>query len=141
MAFPQVADFNTSVDVGTTHTISYPTGAIDAGDLLICVFATDGDNTVTNWDVTDDWTEIVSGNEPAGKDAHLSVAWRKADGTEGNTTFDITTGSDEKSAHIVYRITGAEDPTTTPPDGTLTQGDSSTPAPPTHDTTAGTKDY
>lgn len=139
MAFPQVVSYNEEgIGQNTTHTLTYPSG-VSNGDLLICVFATDGDNSVTNWNVTDNWTEIVSGNEPGGKDAFLAVAYRVADGNEGST-FQIVTSASEKAAYIIYRITGA-DVTTDLPEGTLTQGDSSSPNSPSHDTTQGDKDY
>ncbi|NIR25938.1 MAG: hypothetical protein GWO10_19285, partial [candidate division Zixibacteria bacterium] len=139
MAFPQVATYTEEGHAqSTTITMTYPASCA-SGDLIIAILATDGDNSVSNYDVDDDFTQIVSGNDPSGKDAHLSVAYRVYDGTEGST-FRWTISSSEKAASVVFRITGA-DTSTNLPEGTLTQGDNANPNPPSHDTTQGTKDY
>ena len=141
MAFPQVAAQQGSADIsGTTKTFSYPPGTINAGETLLCVVGSDGDNSITNWDVTDDWNEIYSASN--GSANFMAIAWRKADGTEGGRTFDITLSQNEPAACIVYRITGAEDPTSIPPEVTgQTGGSDDSPDPPSHNTGAGVQDY
>jgi len=97
MAFPQVADTNTSVGSGTTHTVSLPAN-ISVGNLLIVFVATDGNNTVTNWG---GFTEIFS--ESNGTASSLHIAYKIAVGSD---TCVVTTSESEESAHASYRITG-----------------------------------
>jgi hypothetical protein len=139
MAYPQVADIATSSETGNvyTHTINYPAN-ISAGDLLLCFFATDGDNTITDWDVTDDWTQMLSVSN--GTAASLHIAWRKADGNEGSN-FNVTTSESEQSAHIVFRITEAIDPLIQAPEVSSTVGNSATPSPPLLTPTGSSKQY
>ena len=103
--FPQVEDTNTSSeDANTTsHTISLPAN-ISSGDLLVIFFATDGDNYVSDWD---GFTELF--NDSQGAYVSLSVAYKKAVGTEG-ATITVTTRYNESSSHISFRISGHEDP-------------------------------
>lgn len=137
MSFPQVAATNSSTETGneTTHTVSLPSN-IQSGNLLIVVFATDGDNTII-W--PEGWNEIfeVSG----GALAFLGVAWRKADGNEG-ASITVTSSSSEQSAHISYRITGHEDPLSQPPEVSSGEtGSNATPDPDSLTPTGGTEDY
>ena len=119
-----VAATNTSNETSdtTSHTITLPAG-ISAGDLLIIFFASDGDNTISDWD---GFTEIF--NKNWGTANSLSVAWKKAAGSDSNPT--ITTTSNETSSHITYRIKGAKDPSITPPEASIgVLGSSSAPNP------------
>ena len=99
-------------DAGDTHPQVEPAGIV-AGETLISLFCCDGDETVT---YPAGWTKIdqVVGNGQV----TIAVGWRKADGTETGT-FDITIGSGEKSASWTLRITGAIDPTVSPPEAAL----------------------
>lgn len=93
----------TSIDTGTPHTVTLPSGIV-AGNLLIILFATREfiDNpTLANW------TRIVEANiesDPNGR-ITFAVFTRRADGTEG-ASVDVTTTFSVDSAHIAYRITG-----------------------------------
>ena len=50
MAFPQVGNTSqNSTAAAATHAITMPANIV-AGNLLLLFFATDGDNTVTDWD-------------------------------------------------------------------------------------------
>ena len=137
MAFPQISTsaYTNNQSGSGNHALNYPSGTINAGDLLICFLATDGDNAVSNWDVTDDWTEI--GNWDDGKDIFLAVAYRTADGDESGGTFNVAVSENETSAAIVICITGADQT----PEGTGTTGDSDSPDPPNYSTGDGVKDY
>lgn len=98
MAFPQVITSNANVTaVDTSHVITLPSG-IAADDLLLVFFATDGDNTVTNWD---GFTEIFS--ESNGTAASLHIGYKIAVGSDSLT---ITTSVSEEGAYACYRITG-----------------------------------
>lgn len=99
MAFPVVADTNTSAvnTAGTSHAVSLPPN-ISVGNLLLVFFATDGDNTITNWG---GFTELFS--ESNGTAASLHIGYKIAVGSD---TLTITTSESENSAHATYRITG-----------------------------------
>jgi len=119
MAFPQVATTNTSSEDSNTqsHSVSLP-ASISAGDLLLVFFVSDSVESIS-WPVG--WNEIFDDSSGGAYTCTLAVAWRKADGNE-SSTITVTTGSDETSAHISFRITGAIDPTTTPPDVSVNAG-------------------
>ena len=137
MAFPQKADTNSSVNDGggTSHTVSLPAN-IDADDLLIIFFATDGDNTVTDWDGFTGFFNLSNATASS-----LSIGWKKATGSEG-ATVTLTTSSSEKSAHVSWRITGAEDPDTQAPEAsTGVTTNSQFPDPDLLTPTGGAKDY
>ena len=136
MAYPQVETTNTSAETssGTSHTVNFP-ASIAAGNTLLCFFGTDGDNVCT---FPAGWTKIV--DEDRFSISHLSVAWKKATGSESGT-FTVTTSSSEQSAHVTYRISGATDPSTTPPQATVANGSSTTADPPNLEPTGGSKEY
>jgi len=137
MAFPVVEATNHSVEASntTTHTVSLPAG-IQAGETLLVFFSCDSVETVT---FPEGWTKIKE--ESYSTWITLAVAWRKADGEEG-ASITVTTGTDEESAHISYRISGATDPTSTPPEvsaGANSYGD--TPDPASLTAGGGSKEY
>lgn len=101
MTFPQVAAVNggkDSEDV-TEHTVNLP-GGIQAEDLLLVFFATDGAPTIT---FPNGWVRRIS--HSSGTSVRLAAAYKIADGTEG-ATITVTTSSAQMAAHISYRITG-----------------------------------
>lgn len=106
MAFPQVEATNHSAEGVTTtsHTVSLPAN-IQAGETLLVFFAYDSATTVS---FPAGWTEIYD-------NIRLAIAWRKADGGEG-ASITVTTAASKQTAHISYRISGAIDPTETPPE-------------------------
>ena len=122
--FPVVQATNTSFESATTTpTISLPSGIV-AGDLLIIALDIGGSKTVTDWDVTKDFTEIVQDTETTR--ATLAVAYRIADGTEG-ATVDVTINSADTSSHVSYRISGAGG---SAPEGTIAKASSGSADPP-----------
>lgn len=138
MAHPVVEATNTgsNASLSTTQTLNLPTG-IQAGDLLVMAVGLLG-NVTTSW--PSGWNVIkvlqVSTNQ-------LEIAWREADGTEG-ATINITTGSTTRNGHVSYRISGAEDPSTQPPQastGVIQEADSANPDPDSLTPTGGSKDY
>ena len=136
VAAPTVAGTNSSIvdSNQTTHTHSLP-ASISSGDLLIGQFVT-GDVVVT---VPSGWTEFQ--NDINEGDSQVSWAWRDADGDEGATAA-WTTASGVRSACKVFRITGAADPTTAPPEGTGTNGGADkNPDAPSHTPSGGSDDY
>ena len=130
-AFPDVQATNNSTGSGTSHTVSLPSG-ISVGDLLVCFFATDGDNTITNWG---GFTEIHSASN--GTAASLHVAYKIAVGSD---TLTVTTSSSEVSAHITYRITG-HDTVQMPEASTGAQATTQYPDPDSLDPTGDAKDF
>ncbi len=117
-----------------THTVSFPTG-IALNDLLIAIVSVDGTQDVT-W--PGNWNVIIQ--TTVGASTRTEVAWDEAAGTESGT-FDVTTSGTEQSAHRVYRISGAEDPDTQPPEATVATGSSTTPDPPSITPTGGSETF
>lgn len=96
---------------GATHTISLPAD-IAAGETILAGITVDGIGG-GSWPAG--WTEFFSKNSSgASANCEVHAAWRKATG--GETTVDFTSVDSEKSSHISYRISGAADPTVTPPE-------------------------
>ena len=105
MAFPQVASI-TETSFGTNataHLVAMPV-TVDANDLLLVLFANDGDATVTT---PVGWTVLSS--TASGTEARFSTYAKDADGTEDGTTVDFVTSATEKAAAQCYRITGWQD--------------------------------
>ncbi len=141
MAFPTIessTDSTTNSNT-TTHTVSYP-ATVDAGDLLVCFFCSDGVETVS---YPGAWVHLFEKVTSGGTNITISVGWLEAAGTEDGGTFDITTGSSERSVQKLYRITGAEDPDTQAPEYAVTAATptSANPDPPSVTPTGGAKDY
>lgn len=138
MAFPTITDEATSSDssASTGHTVVLPT-TVNAGETLLTLFAHDDD--VENVTFPAGWTKIL--DLDSGATVGLAVAYRKADGTEGGTTINVTTASAEETAHHVYSIAGATDPTVRAPEVLATTGNSTQPNSPSLSPTGGEKDY
>ena len=136
-AFPKaenVAESANPTTAATAHTVTYPTG-IQAGETLLMV-ADKGSTAATIAAITG-WTELLDENLANG----LYVAWKKADGTESGT-FTVTTSASTRLVVMIYRISGAADPTVSPPQiGTTSTGTSATPDPPSLTPSGGSKDY
>ncbi len=112
MAFPSVDATSTSTEGTdtTAHTITLPSSL--AGDLLVVIFASESDNTISDWD---GFTSIFAVNR--GTTAHLSVAYMEATSASvPGTSIGITTGSTESSVHIAYKISGHIAPATQAPE-------------------------
>jgi hypothetical protein len=101
-----------------THDITMPSG-ITAGDLLIVVFATDGNPTCT----AVGWTLLGQAGDGSGVCVG-AVFWKVA---AGGDTCTIATTTMEQSSHVTLRITGGDTPT-----GTSTGGSSTNSNPPSH---------
>lgn len=132
MAFPVVEATNNSAEGVNTasHTVNLPAN-IQAGETLFCFFSSDF--TTVTFPVG--WTKIY------GEASYLSVGWRKADGLEGPTML-VTTDASKQSVHITYRISGAPDPTITPPEASVgASQDNSTPNPDSLTVSGGSDEY
>ena len=139
MAFPQVADTNSSTGGSntTSHTVDLPANIV-AGNLLLILMATDGNPGIS---FPAGWNEIKE-LPSATNGSTIAVAWREADGEEG-ASITVTTGSGEQSTHYSYRITGAIDPDTQPPEVStgVSSGSNTNPNPDELIPTGGAKDY
>lgn len=120
----------------STHNVSYP-ATVNAGDLLVAVFCSDG-NPDIGWPGS--WVEIVEAGQSG--TTGYAIAYLDAAGTESGT-FAVTLTSSERAAAAVYRITGAEDPATQAPEvqATTYTTASSSYDPPNITPTGGSKDY
>lgn len=137
MSFPVIANTNSSTEASDTasHTVDLPAN-IQAGDLLLVFFSIDGNSNLT-WPAG--WTEFFEKGRTI--TCRTECAWRKATGNEG-ATITVTSINAQKSAHVSWRITGAEDPTVQPPEAsTGTDASSVNPDSDNLTPTGGTKDY
>lgn len=139
MAFPSDAARTSGNDrssTGTSHVVNLPAG-IAAGDTLVVFFSHFAAATVS-WPAG--WTELFDIDNVAGNQAGLAAAWRKADGTEGST-ITVTTSAGSKTAHTSYLVTGAADPTVSPPQSATATGSDASANPPNLAPSGGAKDY
>ena len=120
--FPIVQAVNGGNDVVNQqlHTTNLPTG-IEAGDLLLAFFVSDGNVTIA---FPGGWTELFQDNS-AGQ-VTFGTFYRIADGTEG-ATIVVETDINQMTAHTTYRITGYYG---VPEVGELVTGNSANPDPP-----------
>lgn len=131
----------TSVSTATSTPLINLPASIQAGDLLLVFLRHTNAGTVT-WPGTPDvdWHELFEDSSDASNDV-TAMAWREADGTEG-ATITVTLGAANRVAALAWRISGAIDPDTQPPEfATLTTGTSLTPDPGTSTPTGGSQDY
>lgn len=139
MAFPQVEATENSVESSSTtlHTVDLPSG-IQAGEILIVFFSMRYDATIT-W--PDGWIQFFKRVRTGANFDTLAIAWKKATGSEGSS-ITVTTSSGRSSAHISYRISGAEDPEAQAPEaGSGSDGYSSSCSTGSCTPTGGAKDY
>ncbi len=97
----------------TSHTVNMPSG-IASGDLLVSIFTAEGIPTIT-WPAG--WTRFAEQQHTAANGT-ISMAYRTADGTEG-ASITVTTGTATQTDHATYRIKGAADPATQPPQASI----------------------
>lgn len=135
MASPAVQTTNESATTtaGTSHTVNLPSG-IQSNDLLIVCL--DKGSTAATVNALEGWTELLDENAGNG----LYIAYKFANGTESGT-ITLTTSASTRSAEVVLRISGAENPAVQAPVvGTTATGTSTTPNPPSI-TPPSSKDY
>jgi hypothetical protein len=118
MAFPFTSGAATHKAVtlnktGTNWTPINMPSTINSGDLLIAIVAMDGANETVGFSGgTGGWTKLADGSTWSDGTCTTAVAWRKAD---GSTDALSLTNSNEAGSAVVFRITGAADPTVTAP--------------------------
>lgn len=135
--FPVVESRAATAEGGATtgHNVNLASGAI-AGDLLIVSFATDGNPSI-DWSGTG-FTEFFSRNN--GSAIKLAIAYKLSTG--GETSINVTTGAAERVVSTAYRISGAKDPSSQPPEAsTGATGASTSPNPDSLTPTGGSKKY
>jgi hypothetical protein len=106
----------------TGHNVTMP-AAVNSGDLLIVLFANDGNATVTT---PGGWILLTSNSSSAA--VRLSAYYKIAAGTENSTLVNFVTSAAEQAAAQVYRITSWHG--TTPPEISSNASSSTTPNPP-----------
>ncbi len=130
MTFPTVEATNSSEHSSavSSHTVSLP-ASIASGDLLVVFFGyavANGTVTVTYPNEGTDWIELFTVEQTIGANNALSCAYREADGGEG-ASITVTSGVNTRSAHVSYRLSGAEDPDTQAPEFTTSVGNNQDP--------------
>lgn len=131
MAAPTIdaAATSATVTAGTNHVVTLPTG-IAAGSLILILMNIG--STAATLNAHADYTELLDENLAAG----LKILYRWAAGGETNPT--LVTSASTRSAEVTYRIEGAENPATQPPQIGTT---SATTDPPSVTPTGGPKDF
>jgi hypothetical protein len=142
MAFPVVlgTPATTSGASTTTPIVNLPASII-AGETLLVVLRGDnwGAGTVPAFPAG--WTTLLSSQADNSDDATV-IGWRLADGAEGATVTFVAGTNAGKFSAISYRISGATDPTVTPPDFSNTDSSADgDPDSPILTPAAGAKDY
>jgi hypothetical protein len=136
MASPVVQDVTESATTtaGTSHVVTMPATRPD-GQLYILI--SDVGSTAATWDTAGGaWTELL--DEGVANGLHIAYRW----GASEPASYTFTTSAATRSADMVYRLAGAENPATTPPQiGTTATGTSATPDPPASATPPSSKDY
>ncbi len=136
MAFPSRRSAWAATNGSTaaaTKTINYPATVV-AGDTIICNLRTAALGAHT---FPADWTVAID-NASVDQEAW---AWKKADGTEGGGTFQVTSAT-AKFAALTVAFQGATDPTVTPPAfTTVATGSSNVPDPPSLTPGGGAQDF
>lgn len=139
MAFPvDAARTGTNGSTAAANKVCTLPSGISAGHLLILVLRSAGADTHST---PTGWTSLVLNDTADASDDTTSVWYRLATGTEGSTVTVNGTAS-LKFAALCWRITGAIDPSTQPPQiSTAATGTSTTPNPASLTPTGGAKDY
>lgn len=118
---------------GTSHAVTKPSGTA-SGDLWVIFF---GHAVACTLNALAGYTELVDTNSANSE----KILYRLCDGTEG-ASVTFTSSASTKSAHLSYRISGAENPSTQAPQlSTVATGTSTTPNATTCTPTGGAKDY
>lgn len=134
--FPTVMSINESSlnTAGTSHVVSLPSG-LALGNLLVILL--DKGSTAATMNSLAGYTEVVDENTANG----ITIWARDCDGTEG-ATVTFTSSASTRSAHISYRISGAEKASVQLPElSTVATGTSTAPEATAVTPTGGTKDY
>lgn len=126
----------TGITTATTAPVLNLPATINAGDTLFAIYRCAVAGAI-GWPAN--WNEMFDASSDAADD-QMAAAWKKADGTEGGGTITLSSGNG-KGAGVVWRVTGAVDPTVTAPDiSTVATGASTTPDPTSVNITGGPKD-
>lgn len=94
--FPQIIDYTTAASTttdATTHTITFPVTSIEAGDLVLIFYSTDGNETCTV-STGSNWNKL--GDAVSGTACTASVFW-KVYTSAGPETVVITTTTEQSS--------------------------------------------
>lgn len=117
-------------------TVNLP-ASIASGDTLILKARSCAGATFTT---PAGWSVLLANNSSDASDDNTAMYYRKADGTEGST-LSLTLSTTNRGAAIVWRITGAADPTITPPEITTSLYTTGNTNPVSITPTGGSKDY
>lgn len=119
----------------SSYNLTLPSG-ITSGDGLIAIISTNNNITHT-WPAG--WTELDDTNAGGATGVSSSVAYRKADGTEGSTV-NVSLSSGSNVASRIYRISGT-DFATYAPEVQAATGSSTGPDSPSITHSKGSDDY
>ena len=122
----------------SSFVVNFP-ATVSAGSTVLCWIGSNG----ATFTFPGGWTKLAGTDYTGTSGDRANVAWLKAAGTEGGTTFTVTLSVGVKAAACVWSITGASDPTVTPPEtGTVATGSgTANPDPPSCTPSGGSNDY
>src|SRR3989304_2391920 len=137
MAFPVATTATTNGSTATTSAVVNLPGSIVTGQTLLVLIrcALGGTHTFPAG-----WTEVFEDGSD-GSDDTTSLAWRRADGTEG-ASITVTLGTSSKFSAISWLVAGARNPELSPPEiSNITTGNSTNPNPGSLTPSGGAQDY
>ena len=140
MTFPVVETTNVSEESSNTgsHTVNMPASVV-SGELVFVGFGTSDDPGTVTWPSA--FTQIFGVFESRGANEGMYGAWAKGADVTGSSTVTVSTSNNVRSSHVSYRISGAEDPDTQPPEAATANDTNGAPNPPSLSPTGGAKDY
>jgi len=142
MASPAIVQTKSSVDDSddTTQTFDEFDSAPTSGNLILLFSAIDSGGETVSADPTG-YTNFLSDDNPS--DVGLFGWYRESDGTESGGTDTWTSGGSERTAHVMFEVSGAIAVATQVPEtGTAVINDATTTIdPPNITPTGGSKDY
>lgn len=133
----------TSATFATSRSVALPT-TINAGDLLLVIFAvgTNGAaiNSAITWDnvTAGEWEQLNSDVESVTGFVRQAAFWKIADGSEGGLNLNVVTASAVYSAWQIYRYTKAD--AVVCATANVSQGQTNAPNPPSISTPWGAVD-
>ena len=142
MASPSIVQIKASVDETdtTTQTVTTFDSAPTSGNLLILIGAIDGNSGYSS--NPDGWTLIQYDTDGA-SNISAAVFYKISAGNETGDTETYEMGGSQRSANVLYELSGAEAPATQAPEvvANFAEGASTTPDPASFSPTGGSKDY
>jgi hypothetical protein len=135
-----LATQGTASVAGGNATFNLPS-TVNAGETWLLIATQTVTTRNPTWPAS--WNDIFDNNSGGTTNVHarLFVVWHKVTGTEG-ATLPVPWSGASSVGYFIYRLTGADDPATNPPEvAAVARGNTVSPDPGTVTPTGGAKDY